>query len=523
MIVNLSQHRALSKVHVDADVPPPRVTNNPADENKDIAVDDKSGDGDDLQEMFETAFTQINRFSQDLANTIPPIDFSPLAGNQFALFKDNVALQARINLSKTLRFKVFVVISTLLALAEPVLVGFQPVGNAYTLQLLVLAASSIAFFIDIILTVIHYQVTDSNSHLTSFQIFKAMIGGEVILDAMCITFGWCTIFRKPGLAALRCLRVFRLLWYFELFPDIKDANFDPSTAIFSLRKASQLCLIYMTRIAEEIFTQQSKGGIVVIGMYFYISYLIAVVFWVELTTFISEGHSTECSDLTSCFITMIRLSFYDGNGFDFVQTLAAHGFSGYTVLCFVYMILSSIILLNGLIGIFGNAFSGAEENNKIQPDSAPPPAVYQVPSRSIPPSKQPSLVKMSSPSTMDDKIISPRQPIISPRQPVSRSSSFLKKHPFPHLPLPINEDDDNQSQVKIITPATTSDDQTKELISLIRSLKDEISLLNNKVSDLQTKVTFLADNSVTANSNSNLNSNAVSAPALPPPSGNNQG
>jgi hypothetical protein len=512
MIVQLGQKRAMSKVHVDVEVP--TIISNPVeDENKEKAVDESNMVDDiqeDMQEMFETAFLQINRISQDLVNTLPPIDFSPLAGNQFALFKDNAALQARLQLSKTLRFKIFVIISTILALAEPILIGFPPVGITYTLQLLVLAASSIAFFVDILLTVIHYQITDANSHLTQFQIFKAMLGGEVILDAMCLTFGWVTIFNTPGLAALRCLRVFRLLWYFELFPDVKDSNFDPSTAFFSLRKASQLCLIYMTRIAEEIFTQQSKGGIVVIGMYFYISYLIAVVFWVELTTFISQGNETECSDLTSCFITMIRLSFYDGNGFDFVQTLAAHGFSGYTVLCFIYMILSSIILLNGLIGIFGNAFSGAEDNNKIQPDSAAPPAVYKAPNRSNPASKQPSLTNIhSSPTTAvnDNKMI-------SPQPPVSRSSSFLRKHPFPHSPLPVNEDDDNLSYSKIPTTAA-SDDQTKELISLIRSLKGEISLLNNKVSDLQTTVASLANNGSSYST--------VAAPALPSSSGNNQG
>eukprot|EP01040_Poterioochromonas_malhamensis_P010087 gene10087-10965_t len=279
-------------------------------------------------------------------------------------FQDCAALRARKNFSKTLTFKIFLVFSSLLSLVEPILVGFRPVNEVFALQVAVLAASTFTFFLDIAFTAYYYDRQYDREKLAPWQIAVAICQGEVLLDAFCLVFGWCTIFQNPGLAALRCLRVFRLLWYYELFPDMKDVNFDPAQAVFSFRKASQLCLLYMKGVAQEIFTQKSKGGIVVIAIYLYLSYLIAVVFWIETKHMVSINEGVaECIQLNTCFITMIRLSFYDGNGFDFMQTLALEGYSGYTFLIFVYMLLSAVVILNGLIGIFGGAFVSAVDDS----------------------------------------------------------------------------------------------------------------------------------------------------------------
>jgi hypothetical protein len=53
---------------------------------------------------------------------------------------------------------------------------------------------------------------------------------------------------------------------------------------------------------------------------------------------------------------MFRFAFY-GTGFDFLQTVMKSGTHEYTFLLLLYVIASAIILLNVLIGIFGNAFS----------------------------------------------------------------------------------------------------------------------------------------------------------------------
>ena len=77
-----------------------------------------------------------------------------------------------------------------------------------------------------------------------------------------------------------------------------------------------------------------------------------------------------CEDTFMCFFTMLRLSFYDGTGFDYLTSLAqdkTHGNShGYTVLLILFTIWTTIIILNGLIGIFGSAFSLDDTEDKLR-------------------------------------------------------------------------------------------------------------------------------------------------------------
>jgi len=174
--------------------------------------------------------------------------------------------------------------------------------------------------------------------------------------------GWCCIFVAPGLAALRCFRVFRLLWYFELFPHTHPNDYDPSEHIFSFRKASQLCLMYIERLGTEITTSKSRGATVVLAMFFYSTYVMAVVFWNEGTHLVTPEGET-CVTLTACYITLMRLAFYDGTGFDYL-TAVINNNGGYGALLIFYMVGTAIILLNGLIGIFGDSFSAQEEEDE---------------------------------------------------------------------------------------------------------------------------------------------------------------
>lgn len=43
----------------------------------------------------------------------------------------------------------------------------------------------------------------------------------------------------------------------------------------------------------------------------------------------------------------------------------SHGFWGLSILAILYMIFSAIILLNGLIGIFGSAFSTEDDASDV--------------------------------------------------------------------------------------------------------------------------------------------------------------
>lgn len=64
-----------------------------------------------------------------------------------------------------------------------------------------------------------------------------------------------------------------------------------------------------------------------------------------------------CDTLSHCYLTLFRLAMYDGVGFDFLQYTADKD-PGLGVLLFLYIIITAVILCNGLIGIFGSCFVG---------------------------------------------------------------------------------------------------------------------------------------------------------------------
>eukprot|EP01035_Chromulina_nebulosa_P018063 gene18063-23710_t len=66
---------------------------------------------------------------------------------------------------------------------------------------------------------------------------------------------------------------------------------------------------------------------------------------------------------------MLRLSFYDGTGFDFLTAVIDSKFGGFAVLLIIYLCFSAMILLNGLIGIFGMAFQKPESGEDNGPSN----------------------------------------------------------------------------------------------------------------------------------------------------------
>jgi len=56
---------------------------------------------------------------------------------------------------------------------------------------------------------------------------------------------------------------------------------------------------------------------------------------------------------------MLRLTFWDGSGFDYLKSLMDNGSKELVSLLILYMCVSAMVLLNGLIGIFGGAFQAA--------------------------------------------------------------------------------------------------------------------------------------------------------------------
>jgi hypothetical protein len=121
----------------------------------------------------------------------------------------------------------FWVLVAFFTLIEPVLCSNLPTGLIYQAQLLVLLISSILYVVQLVGVasrewdkIIMIQALSATNTLiipvTNFTPLKILIfftaEGEYILEFCCLAGGWLTIFNYPGLAVLRCFRVFRLLW-----------------------------------------------------------------------------------------------------------------------------------------------------------------------------------------------------------------------------------------------------------------------------------------------------------------------
>ena len=117
------------------------------------------------------------------------------------------------------------------ALAEPLLCSRPPKGIIYYAQMAVLAVSSFLFIMQLVGVAtrewdkIAKQEAISMSYLGDISLKKRMNEsvaiklfmfftkeGEYVLECGLLIIGWIFIFLHPGIAILRCFRVFRLLW-----------------------------------------------------------------------------------------------------------------------------------------------------------------------------------------------------------------------------------------------------------------------------------------------------------------------
>lgn len=235
----------------------------------------------------------------------------------------------------------------LLSIMEPVILGVGHSDFRFLLQIIILSLSSFLAMLGIYLFVNFIPETDKVIPFRS-KVLEIM-RGEEYLEILALIYGWSTIYISSGLAALRCVRVLRFLWYVELLspfnPDKEELR------PLSVKKTIQLAINYLEALAKEIFTQSSRGGVVVMALFFYLTYLVALVFSEDKASIeTSEGRS--CGTLSQCFITMLRLAFYDSTGLDYLSAVAQDS-DGYAVLLFLFLICATFVLLNGLIGIFG--------------------------------------------------------------------------------------------------------------------------------------------------------------------------
>ena len=118
----------------------------------------------------------------------------------------------------------------------------------------------------------------------------------------------------------------------------------------------------MEQLFQEFVTQKSLGGSLLMAIFFFTTYVVAVVFWNDQTNLDTPEGET-CSTLRNCYMTMLRLVVYDGTGFDYLNSLvnSPEQTGGYVLLLFIFMIFNGIVLINGLIGIFGSTFTTQDE------------------------------------------------------------------------------------------------------------------------------------------------------------------
>ena len=156
---------------------------------------------------------------------------------------------------------------------------------------------------------------------------------EFVIDFACLAVGLFSFKTNPGISALRCFRVLRILWLHKV-PVVIDsfsrlAHFiEPvmrsapvlRVRAFKVMLFSELSFKAMT--AELFFlTKDSRGGFLLIATLFYTTYVLGAVFWLEHPNG-PESDGITCQSISHCQYTMLRLTFFDGTGLDYAYSLA---------------------------------------------------------------------------------------------------------------------------------------------------------------------------------------------------------
>lgn len=190
---------------------------------------------------------------------------------------------------------------------------------------------------------------------------RIMFGGSFVLELGCLAIGWIFLFYLPGIAALRSFRMMRVLWYHELPPQIQEPlkggismiiGRDLTNLVFKVMKFATMTLSHLGQ--EMLFlTKKSRGGFVLMVILFFMAYVLACAIWVETRE--TDLGNDFCKTLESCTFTLLRLTFYDGNGLDLAYSLVENHPILFGISCF-YLCVTSFGILNGMIGVFGDIF-----------------------------------------------------------------------------------------------------------------------------------------------------------------------
>jgi hypothetical protein len=75
----------------------------------------------------------------------------------------------------------------------------------------------------------------------------------------------------------------------------------------------------LSALGNEMFrlTNATRGGLLLMLVFFYSAYVVGAALWVE-----TGSPDNNCSSLGECMFTMMRLTLFDGTGFDYAYSLS---------------------------------------------------------------------------------------------------------------------------------------------------------------------------------------------------------
>lgn len=89
------------------------------------------------------------------------------------------------------------------------------------------------------------------------DILANVVDGSVVFEAICLLFGWITIIEFLGLAALRCIRIKRIAWLFDIFTVDKPFEYDPAAYLLGLQRFCHQVIRLSCKLGKELLTQQN--------------------------------------------------------------------------------------------------------------------------------------------------------------------------------------------------------------------------------------------------------------------------
>ena len=310
-----------------------------------------------------------------------------------------------LDLAGAFCFVILRFLSSTLSVIEVVLVAYHPTGRVLHAQIAILSFSMCVWLIDVISSLCCCTL---GSDVPLLQKVRDTIDLPCALDFVLMLFGWGFLFKYPGVAALRCFRIFRVIgyvadesWSKHVGGGTESMNThvrgDPNGVdsassdivekgykFISIRFLARLWCQHLNKIWQEFCTGRSHGFLVIVGLIFFLTYIFAIIFWKD-KGYVMTSDGQSCSSLSTCYLTLLRLIFCDSIGFNYLTALAQEDVSsyddpygsyseytynssiirsyqrngeglGFAVLLVLYFVTCSAVLLNGIIGIMGDTF-----------------------------------------------------------------------------------------------------------------------------------------------------------------------